>query len=281
MHVHAAPDLHPRLLDEIEVLVEARKYGMRAVVFKSHYVPNAARMLFLRKNIPGIDAFGGIVLNPHVGGLNPYAVEACLKFGGKVVWMPSLFSAAHLKWLKEHQATTYGAYAKETARLPPKGVTILNEQGELFPEVVEILGLIADANVVLATSHLSVEESEILVKEAKNFGVKKIVITHPYMSVPNMPKNVQLKLAGQGAFLEHCLSPLTPMWLSVTIDEVVQCIKEAGPEKCIISTDLGQTHNPPPVEGLRYYICSLLEKGLSSSDIEVMVKKNPEKLLYQ
>ncbi|MEM3703601.1 MAG: DUF6282 family protein, partial [Candidatus Bathyarchaeia archaeon] len=267
--------------DEMEVCAEARRLGMRAVVFKSHYVPNAARMLFLRKNIQGIDAFGGIVLNPHVGGLNPYAVDACLRFGGKVVWMPSLFSAAHQKWLREHQATTYGAFAKETARLPPKGIYILNDHGELLPEVVEILGLIADANAILATSHLSVEESEILVKEAKNHGVKKIVITHPYMSVPNMPRNVQIKLAGQGAFLEHCLSPLTPMWLSVTIDEVVQCIKEAGPEKCIIATDLGQTHNPPPVEGLRYYICSLMERGLSPSDIEIMVKKNPEKLLYE
>ncbi|MEM2424746.1 MAG: DUF6282 family protein [Candidatus Bathyarchaeia archaeon] len=281
MHVHASPDLHPRLLDEIEVCAEARRFGMRAIVFKSHYVPNADRMIFIRKNVQGIDAFGGIVLNPHVGGLNPYAVEACLKFGGKVVWMPSLFSDAHIKWLKEHQATTYGTFAKEFARLSPKGIRILNEKDELLPEVIEILGLVADANAILATSHLSVEESVILVKEAKNYGVKKIIITHPYMSVPNMPRSVQIRLAREGAYLEHCFSALTPMWLSVTIDEVVQCIKEARPERCIISTDLGQIHNPPPVEGLRMYICSLLEKGLNPSDIEIMVKKNPEKLLYE
>ncbi|MEM2465546.1 MAG: DUF6282 family protein [Candidatus Bathyarchaeia archaeon] len=281
MHVHAAPDLHPRLLDEMEVCIEARKFGMRAIVFKSHYAPNADRMLFIRKNIQGIDAFGGIVLNPHVGGLNPYAVEACLRFGGKVVWMPSLFSEAHLKWLREHHATTYGTFAKEATRLPPKGIRILNEKNELLPEVIEILGLIADFNAILATSHLSVEESRILVKEAKNYGVKKIVITHPYMTIPNMPRKIQIELAREGAYLEHCFSALTPMWLSVSIDEVVQCIKEAEPERCIISTDLGQVHNPSPVEGLRVYICSLLEKGLSPSDIEVMVKKNPEKLLYE
>jgi hypothetical protein len=35
LHIHAAPDIRPRLMDDIEVAREAAKAGMRAVLFVS------------------------------------------------------------------------------------------------------------------------------------------------------------------------------------------------------------------------------------------------------
>jgi hypothetical protein len=68
-------------------------------------------------------------------------------------------------------------------------------------------------------------------------------------------------MADQGAFMELCYSSLSPAWRSASIDEVMQVVKEVGPQHYILSSDLGQIHNPPPPEGLRIYIRLLLERG--------------------
>jgi hypothetical protein len=57
----------------------------------------------VRKEVPGIDVFGGISLDLTVGGVNPAAVEWMTKVKGgygKVVWMPTFDS--------EHQVTSGG-----------------------------------------------------------------------------------------------------------------------------------------------------------------------------
>ncbi|MDI6754518.1 MAG: hypothetical protein QME78_09010 [Thermodesulfobacteriota bacterium] len=43
--------------------------------------------------------------------------------------------------------------------------------------------------------------------------------------------------------------------------------------------DLGQMHNPVPVEGLRILYMLLLEKGFTEEEIGVMCRKNLAKLL--
>jgi len=54
---------------------------------------------------------------------------------------------------------------------------------------------------------------------------------------------------------------------------------ELGAELPILAADLGQVHNPKPVEGYRMFIQMLLEKGVTPQEIEVMAKTNPAKLL--
>jgi len=48
-----------------------------------------------------------------------------------------------------------------------------------------------------------------------------------------------------------------------------------------MSTDLGQPYNLPPAEGMRLFIATFLRKGLTSEEIELMVKVNPARLLFQ
>jgi len=55
--------------------------------------------------------------------------------------------------------------------------------------------------------------------------------------------------------------------------------KAIGAEHSIMSTDLGQSYNPPAPEGMRMFIATLLRKGLEAKEIEMMVKTNPAKLL--
>ncbi len=274
LHFHATPDLHDRLLDEIEIAHEAQAAGMRALLYKDHYGINANRMYYVRKAVPDIQSFGGVVLNPSVGGLNPSAVEAAIAFGGKEVWMPSIFSDAHVRHFK-------GTYAALPGRVqwPEKGISLLDGEGKLLPAVKEILDMIAHADILLGTSHCSAEESRILIEEAFQRGVKKILITHPHNEVPDLSLEVQLEFVRKGAYLEHCFAATTPMFFNARIQDLVEAIRKAGPERCVIASDLGQVCNPSPVEGLRMFILVLMALGITRQEIDIMVRKNPAKLL--
>lgn len=274
LHFHAAPDLHDRPLDEIEIARDARKAGMRALLSKDHYGINASRMHYVNKAVPGIHAFGGVVLNPAVGGLNPSGVEAAIAFGGKEVWMPSIFSDAHIR----HFGGTYAALPGKV-KWPEKGISVLSAEGKLLPVVKEILDMIAQADIILGTSHCSEEESRILLDEAVRRGVKKVLITHPHNVVPNLSLESQLEFARKGAYLEHCFAATTPRFFNARVQDVYEVIREAGPERCVIATDLGQIGNPSPVEGLRTFIVELMNLGMTREEIDVVVRRNPAKLL--
>ena len=56
---------------------------MKAVVLKNHFGSTAARAVLVNKIVPQIEVFGGIVLNHSVGGINPQAVVAMHRIGGK------------------------------------------------------------------------------------------------------------------------------------------------------------------------------------------------------
>ncbi len=279
MHLHAGPSLFPRLMDSLEVARSSRKAGLRGILVKNHHMPTVERAYFTMKTVQGVDFFGGVTLNYGVGGLNPFAVDATLKMGGKMIWMPSVDAMNHKKHFGE--LGRYGAkldYKKPSFYSGVGGITVLDEDGNLVPDVGQIIDLIKDHNAALSTSHLSVLESRILVEEARKHRIP-VVVTHVSFVTANLSCEDQKWMADKGAFLEICYSSLSPAWRNITIDEVVKNIKSVGPENYILASDLGQVHNPEPSEGLRIYIMLLLERGLRIEDVRAMVKENPERVL--
>ena len=100
MHVHSHPDVFGRNMDDIDVAQLAKARGMRGIVLKNHISETASRAALVMKVVPGIEVFGGIVLNNAVGGINPNAVEWMHRvYGsrGKVVWLPTFESDKHVK----------------------------------------------------------------------------------------------------------------------------------------------------------------------------------------
>src|SRR3954468_19143814 len=90
MHVHPDPDVFGRALTDVEVAMVAKRKGMRGIVLKNHVVATADRAKLAMDAVPGIEIWGGIVLNNAVGGINPAAVEWMHRMSGsrgKVVWL--------------------------------------------------------------------------------------------------------------------------------------------------------------------------------------------------
>jgi hypothetical protein len=277
LHTHSAPSLFDRLLDDVGLAEQARAAGMRAVLYKAHEQDTTGRAALVRRTVPGIEAFGGIVLNHVAGGLNPAAVEASLALGGRMVWMPTMSAAHHIG---HFGGSHFGAGMKgRTTARAVTGLSVLDEDGKLRPEVEEILGLIAGAGICLSTGHLSPAETAVLVPAARRAGVARILVTHPDLALVAMPIEEQKALADAGAIMEKDVNTLGPPWHSVTLTHMIQSIREVGPARCVLATDYGQLHSPAPVEGLRIFVQLCLEQGITEAEIRTMVAENPARLL--
>ena len=60
IHAHSDPDGTPRSIDAIDLAKLAKRRGMRAIVLKNHYEPTASLAYIVRKEVPGIEVFGGM-----------------------------------------------------------------------------------------------------------------------------------------------------------------------------------------------------------------------------
>ena len=278
LHIHSAPSHFPRLVDHMEAAEGARKMGMRAVVLKCHHGYTSDRIYFVRKLISGIDVYGGVVLNNAVGGINPFAVEAAIQYGAKIVWFPTLSAKNHLDQMG---APEFGSSMQQKIKrkMTEKPISVLDDKEHLIPEVYDVIDLIAEHDLILATGHLSIPESRLVIKTAKKRRVKRLYVNHPEYII-NGTIEEQKELADMGAFIEHLAIFQYPMWpTKAGIDGILEMIKAVGPERTVLATDLGQVHNPPPWEGLRMFLRVLLEKGIPKEHLKKMVQGNPAYLL--
>jgi hypothetical protein len=273
LHIHAGPDIFPRELDEVDVAHQAEEIGMRAVLFKSHFTTNADRIYMLRKKIEDIGLYGSVILNKSVGGINPEAVFAALNLGAKRVEMPTVDAVPHIEKLGR-------TYPWSKIQLPKtKGITILNLEGELIPEVREVCELVATYDAILCTGHLTVPEMFALIREAKDSGVENILVTHAELDVVSVSKEDQGKMVDMGAYIEHSFTPCTHLRQRLNPRHIVEAIEHVGAEHCVMSSDMGQPVNPLPREGFRIFVKTMLHLGIPQADIDIMIRKNPAKLL--
>jgi hypothetical protein len=271
MHVHSDPDSIPRSIDAIDLAKLAKQRGMRGLVLKNHFEPTASLAYIVRKEVPGIEVFGGIALNLAVGGVNPVAVErmASVKGGwGRVVWMPTLDAENQVRFSKENRPF----------------VSVVRN-GQVTPEVKEVLGIIAKRNLIFETGHISPAESLLLIREAKRLGVKKMVVTHCMEPFINMSVAQMQEAAKLGAYLEFTYAVLIPQTVPMPrpaaydIHELAAAIRAVGPDHCILSSDLGQRGSPLHPDGLAAFFQALRGQGFTEAEINRMAKKNPADLL--
>ena len=260
LHLHAGPDIRKRRLTYLEAAIQAREAGMKAILIKSHSTITADIASLIQPLVKDILVFGGIALNYPLGGLNPVAVETALKLGAKQIWMPTLHAA--------------NQYCYDGVK---GGITVLNKEGSLKKEVVEILEILSRHDVILSTGHLSQNEIVVLVREAQKKKIQKILITHPDHLAVHLSVGSQKRLARKGVLFDRCFP--TEKTSPLNIEGMAQRIREVGVASSILTSDFGQPENPFPVEGLKIYIERLKQFGLSDQEIDQMVRINPERLL--
>jgi len=265
IHVHSFPDNTDRAVDGLEAAILARAHGMRAIVLKNHYDPTAGLAYMVRKQVAGLEVFGGVDLNLPVGGMNAAAVEHMTQVSGgygRVVWM-STFDA-------ENQVR----YSKDS-----RPFVSVSRNGELLQAAKDVVAVIAKHGLVLATGHVSSDEGLMLVREGKRQGVQHMVVTHA-MNAPILMTVSQMRdAAAQGAFIEFVGGSMRTADAAARVDRFADSIRNVGPQFCILSSDLGQKGNPLPADGFAAFLAALQARGFTDAELGRMSKQNPATLL--
>jgi hypothetical protein len=264
-HFHAGPDpYHPRRVDVLDLALQAKEAGMKAIVAKCHQFGTAPLAYLVNKLVPGFTLIGSLTLNREVGGLNPEVVEVSAKYGAKVIWMPTSSSVV------EKGKTNSG-----------RAISLIDGEKKLLPPVVSILEIIKENDMVLGTGHISIPEINVVTTEAKRMGIK-VTITHPlnssFGSMLTMDQQKELVAEGR-VYIEHCFVSCMPVLGGMSPRIIVDHIKAVGEEHCILSTDFGQAIHPNLPEGFGMMIANMIQFGLSEKELEILVKVNPSKLL--
>lgn len=277
-HVHIEPDVMKRRTDDLTLARRCLETGLAGFVLKSHYVPTAERAAVARMAVPGADVRGSITLNASVGGINPVAVEIAARSGATVVWLPTVDSANQRACqVRDPEGSRPPMWAALQAELRDRGIAadpvpVTGPDGAVTGDLRQVLALIAEHDMTLATGHLSGAEIMTVVTAARDAGVRRIVVTHPEFTSQRVPAEAQRELAARGALLERCFT--TPHTRKVSWEEMFAHIRAAGPGHSVISSDLGQPFNPPVEDGLALMADRLLAAGFTEKEVSVMAVTN-------
>jgi hypothetical protein len=282
LQVHVAPDVIARRIDDLDLAKEFLAHKLKGFVLKSHYVPTYERAKVVTKAVPGIKAMGAITLNHSVGGLNPVALEIAGRSGNKIVWMPTVDAQNETAGRTDGPTDKLPFWAKIQRELSATGIappplSVLGPDGNITAAARRCLELIAKHDMILATGHLSKKEIRELVKTAKEMKVKRVMVTHAEFPSQSMTADEQLEVANMGAMIEHCF---TTMYTNKAPWETYYAnVRKVGAERIILSTDLGQTINPPVAEGFAMFAQKMLDAGFSAADVRRMCVTNPSEII--
>lgn len=271
LHVHSGPSVMPRSLDHIEAIEDASKAQMRAVCFKDHWYMTVPAVDLIKKHYPSnsTEALGGIVLNNAVGGLNPHAVDHCLKLGGRMVWMPTTSAANHVRHTYRHKS-----HHTRKPMMSSIALTVVDDRGRLLDTVKQILDIIAEHDAMLAAGHLHISEIIPLYEEAKKCGVKRRLLNHPMHIIDTKLEDMR-DLARDGVFMEFCVNSFIECRSKRhTHEELRTYIDTAGIEQSFFGSDLGQSYNPRPADGYRQMINVCIDVGFSDDEIRQLFAIN-------
>lgn len=264
LHAHCDPDSYPRSWDGFEVAKLAQERGMRGVVLKNHWTETAGLAYLARKYAtPGFEVFGAVSLDTPVGGVNPQAVRYMadvVGHYGRIVWMPTHDSEPEVKAGKENRPF----------------VTV-SRNGQLLPEVLETLTVIAQNDLTLATGHVTPDEAFLIMREAKKRGVQRMIVTHPLLGLGGMMTIDQLVEAAKlGAYIEITAGTVIREGPAQT--RAFDAIRKVGPAMTFVGSDSGLPGNNH-TDALALAAKALRAAGFTEKELNMMFKDNPAKLV--
>lgn len=272
LHVHSSPDIFPRIGDDVALAQACLSWGMSGFALKCHVEGTSSRAYYVNKMVPGFQAVGGVTLNYAVGGINPAAVDASLRLGGRIVWMPSGHSRHHADI--KGSVGSWGAGDKQLYNPPgAKGVTVLGPDGVLTPEALDVVALVQEHDALLATSHLSPQEILALL-DLHAQSPFRILINHP-MYLPKCDIDFVIEVVERGAFVEVCSVTIGGYLNRIPLDKALEIFRKVPHDRIVLASDGGGIQSPSPHESLRAFATNLVSEGVPEANIRRMLVDAP------
>jgi uncharacterized protein DUF6282 len=264
LHFHMDPWTPDRVrgagIEEVRV---ARSRGMRGLVIKDHNEPTAPLAYHLRQEMPGFELYGGFCMNLPNGGINPAGVEfmATQIRGepGRIVWMPA------------------GDTAKEVreSKNPNGPFVAVSRDGELLPDVKQVISIVAKHGLVIASGHILPEEALMVFREAKRQGVQHMIATHAFDLAGKMTVEQMQEAAKLGAFIEFDFR-------NTLEGGRMDAIRKVGPQFCFLSefwTKVSPSREYGGLDGVGAFAEAMRAHGFTDRELDLLFKENPAKAL--
>lgn len=265
-----------KALPEWEWLPRAEAAGLRAVLLKSHLWPTVSLSPFLTELYSGsVQVATSITLNPMVGGVDPWAVEAAAEMGARAVFLPTWGSRNDRERGGFHRRLDEAFGHFDPERLC--GLSITDESGALTDGVQQVLRLAVERDLMLSTGHVSWGESLVLAREAHRLGFERLVFGHPLSASVGAPTDAIEQAAGLGAYIEVCWPTIAPGRKDPA--EVVRLVQDIGASRFVFTSDFFGGAHPSPSDLLRMLLGVLYDAGLSAKEISLAAADNPGGLL--
>ena len=244
--------------------------GQAGAVLKSHSFASAALVATLNELFPQLHFFSGVCTDYISGGLNVWGVDAALRMGAKIVWLPTLNST------NDHAGSNIGGFEGP-------GIAVLDDSGKPVDEVQQIFELVRQHDAILATGHTSADEHFGVIREFAKRG--KVIVTHAAepLAGPNLSTEQIVELADLGATIEltalRCTDALGNIGKPAA--DTARIIQAVGVERCVLSTDHGFMKGiPDPVPGFADFLERLWSEGdVAEKDLALMASRKPAELL--
>ncbi|MFT4011264.1 MAG: DUF6282 family protein, partial [Nocardioidaceae bacterium] len=220
-----------------------------------------------RASAVGRGAVGGIVLNSAVGGANPDAVEVAARLGGRVVWMPTVSSATHKAGESNPELRVHQGF--ELSLVP------VFEDRRLLGRWHDVLDVVAEHDLVLASGHLSADETCSLFAEASRRGVERLLVNHPMMAFLGWNEEARRLLLSVDARLELAILPDI---LGGAAHSSMSLLEQYPHELLVFGADLGHAHYPSPAQAIPTWLRDL-ERRAGEDAAKAIVSTNGRTLL--
>ena len=140
LHVHIGPEIIPRKF-KLPNLIKYEKGKIKAIAVKNHFFPTVFADNLISSEYPFI--IHSVALNLSNGGFNPEVVRASCELAKApvIVWFPTIHAKNFLEKSNYEIAPEWVGGQNFEARKANsiKGLYVLDDKGNLKPEVIEVL----------------------------------------------------------------------------------------------------------------------------------------------
>ena len=280
-HVHCCPHINQRTVTLFEAVRAAARAGLAGLGLMDVFANTSGLAALANRELGrlGVDVFGGIILEPYVGGLSPRAVQTALKMGygdggARFVSLP----CHHTAFVARSESRS-PAYIETCLAIP--------ESGELPDPLPEIIDLCIEADVVFNLGHLSGSEAVRVAEAARGRGCRRMLAPAGYLAGAEAAAIVAAGASLEYSFFVFSHATDIPQTMidaerhrfaRAEFARAVEIIGALGAENVVLSSDSGALVLPPPVEAFREFVMMFASSGLREESLRRMTAENPARL---
>ena len=228
IHIHAGPHLttSPRSVTPVEAAVQARRVGMKAIVYMDVFQMSNGTAQIVNEVVPDFITYGGVNLNTVFGGINPRAVRTSLTYAGGAKYVA--FGTHSTHWMASREGHVIDGVFKpfhtfdEKFRREELGRSIRIPVDEApTPEIVEILEMLAVNDVDLVVTDLNMPQMDGL-ELSKNLRSDTTYDDTPIIMITTEASSVDRKLGMDAGVTTYLTKPISPQRLVYEIEKVIR-----------------------------------------------------------